>query len=100
MRSTYVTESLSKFNHNVKFCDVTYGVEESCDRDFINRAEVECIRTMIERLIKRDDFLTIGVIATYKEQVKLIKSEIFDLNLHKDVRKNVRVGTIEAFQGL
>lgn len=100
MRTSAVPESLSTFWHNFKFCDVTYGVEEACHRDFINRAEVECVMTMIKALTNRDENLTIGVIAAYKEQAKLIESEIFALDLDEDLRKNVHVGTIEAFQGL
>lgn len=55
MSSDYVPESLSIFCDKFKFCDVIYGVEEACHRDFVNRAEVECIKTMIKRLTQRDE---------------------------------------------
>lgn len=100
LRTSAVPESLSTFWHKYMFCDVTYGVEEACHRDFINKAEVECVMTMIKKLTYRDENLTIGVIAAYKEQAKLIESEIFALDLEEGLRKNVHVGTIEAFQGL
>lgn len=53
----------------------------------------------MQKLIRNDPNITIGVIAPYKSQVKLIQNLFEEANYPEKVMKNVKISTVDAFQG-
>ena len=66
-------------------------------KSFINEAEAKCVSILIQRLLYLAPELSIGVIAPYKGQVKLIESMAYKALVNK--RDNLRISTVDAFQG-
>lgn len=64
--------SLRALKASSMFFDVDYGMEEVMKKSFINEAEADCVTILIKRLVFLAPELSIGVIAPYKGQVKLI----------------------------
>ncbi len=46
-----------------------------------------------------DSNLKIGIIAPYKSQIKYLESQIYEVPMSDQERDNIRISTVDAFQG-
>ena len=81
------------------FFNLKYGKEQKEKTSYVNHQESKLVASTVAGFIRKDPSLTIGVITPYKAQAKLIESEIIEEI--KDERKleNIKVSTVDAFQG-
>lgn len=97
MKKYPVPFSLMALKSSSMFFDVAYGKEEVMKKSFINEEEAKCVSILIKRLVTLAPDLSIGVIAPYKGQVKLIESMVYREVVNK--RDSLRISTVDAFQG-
>jgi hypothetical protein len=82
--------------------DRTIGKEKrGKTRSLSREGEADAIRYAVRDILKRQPEQKIGVISFYADQVALIRDKLKTIggDLADVVKKNVRVGTIDAFQG-
>lgn len=78
----------------------SHGVEEKRGTSRARKSEADYIVSKLKEYLKRDDCkkLTFGVITFYNAQKELIQKSLNGLS--EDERARVRVGSVDAFQGM
>ncbi|CAD8063304.1 unnamed protein product [Paramecium sonneborni] len=89
------------FKRSMLFLDIIDGQEKRDNTSFVNEKEANIIIQLLQNIREQFENQTIGVISSYKAQVKLIQS-LFKQNKSnlKDIdNKILSVNTVDSFQG-
>ncbi|CAD8060020.1 unnamed protein product [Paramecium primaurelia] len=89
------------FKKQMLFLDIIDGQEKRDNTSYINEKEAYIVFQLIKNIKEQFKNQTIGIISSYKSQVKLIQSLIKQSNTNlKDIdNKILSVNTVDSFQG-
>ena len=94
------------FNQPLAFWDSAGSTLTKRGNGFANMGEVDFIVRVLltsfakEYLVRSDNTITVGIISFYKEQVKLLQKGVAAVPaLRNNARLNVKVNTVDGFQG-
>jgi len=103
-----ISQRRQLFDEAVSFIDTAgCGFDEKLNKETLstyNEEEGQFVWSQLERILQsipEEDAhrLQIGVIAPYKAQVELLRSRLENFNFSDEVKQNITINSVDAFQG-